>query len=144
MHQLSIDERAIENYLASSGSLIQNQIESYYNPDFLVEVGPFLYSFLFSKSEVIIITIDNQRIVNFQCETYQNLITDVFLEELLNLDCLPARIKRYSKLSCDRLRREIADELRLGAIKVENNNPIWGDYHLKFKISSSLNFRINL
>ena len=144
MHQLSIDKCAIENYLALSGSLIENQIESYYNPDFLVEVDTFLYSFLFSKSEVIIIKIDNQKIVNFQYETYQNLITDVFLEELLNLDCLPSRIKRYSKLSCDRLRREIADELRLGAIKVEDNYPVWEDYHLKFKISSGLNFKINL
>ncbi|ALC85723.1 hypothetical protein AM499_07720 [Bacillus sp. FJAT-22090] len=144
MVQLSVDEKASRKFSNFFGHIIQEQIKTYYNPDFLIHFDTKSYSFCFLENEIIISTIEGERIADINRVDYKELIPDFFLTSLLALDYAPSRVKRYKKIGVERLRLELADELRLGGItaKNANANAIWNDYQMKIKISPTFHMEI--
>ncbi|RKL65085.1 hypothetical protein CR203_22725 [Salipaludibacillus neizhouensis] len=138
MLQLEIDQKAIQNFNAHFGYFIEEHIVSYYNPDFVLVFSPFSYSMSFLKNEIIVSKIEDNRIVDVIQLSYRNLIPDSFLTHILSLDSIPSRIFRYRDIGLNRLRAEIIDELRLGAITAADKIAIWDDYHIIIKISYKL------
>ncbi|MCE7038199.1 hypothetical protein [Bacillus cereus] len=138
MVQFSIDERAVKNFAVFFGSFIKEQIETFYNPDFLIDFGLKAYSFSFYEKQIIICSIEGNNITDIKCVDYKEFIPDVFLEELLAHNSIPSRIHRYKKIGIERLRLEIADELMLGAITAKDTTAVWENYQMKIKISPKL------
>jgi hypothetical protein len=136
MVQLAIDQRAIRNYFSLFGPLIEEQIATYFNPDFIIYFHPISYSFSFLKDEIIICSIQNHKISDIKRFDYIEFIPDSFLSNLLALNSLPSRVSRYRHIGLDRLRNEMIDELRLGAITTKDSAAVWDDYQLKIRISS--------
>ena len=58
MVQFSIDERAVKNFAVFFGSFIKEQIETFYNPDFLIDFDLKTYSFSFYEKQIIICSIE--------------------------------------------------------------------------------------
>lgn len=138
MFQLAIDQRAVRKYCSLFGPFIGEQIATYFNPDFIIYFHPISYSFSFLKDKIIICIIQNQKISDIKRFDYIDLIPDSFLSHLLSLDSLPSRVRRYRHIGLERLRNEMIDELRLGAITAKDSAAVWDDYQLKIKISSEL------
>lgn len=140
MVQLAVDPKAVRNFCSLFGPIVKEQIITNYNPDFIIHFTPYSYSFSFLKNEVIIYTVEDNvsSISDIRRFEYMDLIPDAFLTQLLTLEALPSRVLRYRQIGVERLRKEIIDELRLGAITAEDTTAIWDDYRLKIKISPTL------
>lgn len=138
MGKISVDEQAVRSFSSLFGSLVEEQISSYYNPDFTIHYPPRSYSFAFLKNSIVICEIEENRILDMKSFNYIDFIPDSFLNALLSMEQLPSRVGRYRKIGLDRLRSEMVDELRLGAITAEDSTATWNDYQLKFYISPTL------
>ncbi|WP_088014524.1 hypothetical protein [Gottfriedia acidiceleris] len=139
MVKLGVDKQALLNYCNLFGPIIEEQIATYYNPDFIIHFKQSTYSLSFLKERIIISIIKNNRISDIKHYDYIDLIPDSFLKQLLKVEPLPSRVRRYRKIGVERLRREIIDELRLGAITTtDDSTAVWDDYSLKIKISKEL------
>ncbi len=136
--QLTVDEKALKKYLGFFDPFIHEQIKTYYNPEFLIHYAPKTYSFSFLQNEIIISTLEGEMISDIKRVGYKELIPDSFLTQLLAMECTPSRLKRYRRIGVERLRIELADELRLGAITAMEANAFWNDYQIKIKISPAL------
>ncbi|EFI70137.1 hypothetical protein BFZC1_02917 [Lysinibacillus fusiformis ZC1] len=142
MVKLGIDQKALQNFHNLFGSFMEEHISTYYNPNFIINSQHSAYSLSFLKDIVIVSMIENDTISDIKRFDYNDLIPDSFLNQLLNLESLPSRVQRYRKIGVERLRLEIIDELRLGAITtIEDSTAIWDDYSLKIKISEELQMK---
>lgn len=138
MGKISVDEQAARSFFTLFGSLVEAQVSSYYNPDFTIHYPPHSYSFAFLNNSIVICDIEQNRILDIKSFNYTDFIPDSFLNALLSMEQLPSRVKRYRKIGVDRLRSELVDELRLGAITAQDSTATWNDYDLKFYISPAL------
>ncbi|NHM31288.1 hypothetical protein G8761_11875 [Bacillus sp. C11] len=138
MVQLSVDDQAIRKFSSFFVPFVEEQIVTYYNPDFLINFSSTSYSFSFLQNEIIICFLKGVRISDIKRLEYKEFIPDSFLTNLLNNDNIPSRLKRYRRIGTNRLRLELADELRLGGIFARETTAIWDNYQLKIRISSAL------
>lgn len=143
MVELFVDNQACDNFFSFFGPIAEKQIATFYNPDFIINFAPIAYSLAFLKDEIIIFTLKGRRVIDITRSDYNELIPDSFLSDLLNLEKIPSRVKRYRKIGKERLRKELADELRLGGITAQNTIAIWENYHLKIIISPELKMEIS-
>jgi len=140
--ELFVDKQAYINFSNFFGPIIKEQITTFYNPDFLINFASRSYSFSFLQEEIIIFILEGKNILDIKRADYKELIPDSFLTDLLSLEILPSRVRRYKQIGKERLRQELADELRIGGITAENTTVLWDNYPFKIGISPELKMEI--
>ncbi|MDU0077342.1 MULTISPECIES: hypothetical protein [Bacillus] len=137
MKQLSVSKNAFDAYINYFKRNIDMKISSLYNEDFVFTTNDKYLSFTF-LDKVALVTVNNNEIIEeITLLSYEYFITDNFIKEIMNLTCLPPRLKRYKKMGTLRFKQELIENFQLGNFCSEGENKIlWTAYNIRFQLNN--------